>query len=380
MRRWVERLDPAVRDWWPVVLVLLLDQAGLSETGWSDVVPLVPGLVGLALAVPLRWRRSHPLPVVLTISLITGLADAAMPGQPPFAAFVALLIACFALAQHASLTPALVGVSAPALLVFTMYLLDPTHGPTELIFPAVYIGGAWGGGRLMRRRQEMAARMAGLVATLEAREEENARLAAETERHRIAREVHDVVAHSLGVILIQAEAAQELLARGERVDRPVGVIQSTSREALEEMRRVLGAMRADDPSSQPGLPALPDLVERFRQSGLTVTLALDSAQSSVPSSVGATTYRLVQEALTNVIRHAHGASAQVRIFDDNAVLCVQIRDDGNGVTSNPRGSSGHGLAGMRERVARLGGELVAGPLDGGGFGVDARLPADGDHP
>jgi signal transduction histidine kinase len=359
---------------------VVLNQAGLSETGWSGVGPLVPTLLGLAFGLPLRWRRTHPVVVVIALSATTATAALLVDGDPPFAAFVALLIACFALAQHAPLRAALAGLAAPALPITVLSALDPTVRAPDLVFPAFYIGAAWGAGRLVNRRQELARRMAALVAALEEQQQANARLAAEAERHRIAREVHDVVAHSLGVILIQAEAAEEVLQRGGRADRPLEVIGSTARAALEELRGVLGGVRARQPSPQPGLGAVEDLVARFRRAGMTVSLELDGLRD-VPNEVDATAYRLVQEALTNVLRHAHGAAVTIRLLCGEDGLVVQVVDDGKGsaIDGQPPGS-GYGLAGMRERVARLGGELAAGPVDGGGFVVEARLPLSGVAP
>jgi signal transduction histidine kinase len=377
MLRWAERIDPAVRDWWPVVLVVGFNQLGLGETGWTGVGPIVPALLGLAFALPLRWRREQPLWVLAAITVAVTVAALSVPGQPPFASFVAVMVACFALGQHARLRLAVAGLAVPALPVAVLAALDATATPQELVFPVFYFGAAWGAGRLVRRRQELARRMAGLVAALEQQQEDNARLAAEAERHRIAREVHDTVAHSLGVILIQAEAAQELLERRGRPDRPVEVIQSTARATLEELRGVLGAMRGDEPAAQPGLAALDALVERFRRAGVEVSLQVDGV-SQVPAAVDAAAYRLVQEGLTNVLRHARGAAAAIRVSSNDEGLLVRVRDDGDGSPIDPRlVGSGYGLAGMRERVARLGGELVVGPLEGGGFGVEARLPLRG---
>jgi signal transduction histidine kinase len=376
-RRWSERIEPAVRDWWPVVLVVSLNQAGWSESGWDGAGPVLPTLLGLVFALPLRWRRRQPVVAIVVISAATTVSALLVAGDPPFAAFVALLIACFALAQHAPLRVALAGLAAPVLPITTLSVLDPTVTAEELVFPAFYIGAAWGAGRLVNRRQELARRMAALAAALEQQQQENARLAADAERHRIAREVHDIVAQSLGVILIQAEAAQELLDRGGATERPVAVIRSTAGEALEELRGVLGGVRAGQPSPQVGVETLEELIERFRRAGMTISLQLDGLPE-VPAAVDVAAYRLVQEALTNALRHAHGAKVAVQLSCSEDELVVQVRDDGTGspIDGQPAGS-GYGLAGMRERVARLGGELAAGPVGEGGFTVEARLPLSG---
>ncbi len=372
------RVDPAVRDWWPVLLVAVLTQVNLSPLGPLASPPLVPVLLGLAAAVPLRWRREHPVAVIAAIS--AGLGCYALAGlTPSFAWFAAVLLACYFLGQHAALRRALTGLVAPAVAVGLVFVTAPTARPEELVFPLFYLGGAWAAGRVVRRRHELAGRLAGLVEALERERDEKSALAAEAERQRIAREVHDVVAHSLGIILVHAEAAEELLDRaGADVRRPLSVIQSTARQSLEEIRGVLGGMRADRAPASLDLAGLPALVQRFQHAGVDVTLQLVGPPGSehVPPPVQAATYRLVQEALTNVLRHARGARVTVRLSRDDRGVEVFVRDDGHGRSHRPAelSSPGYGLAGMRERVVRLGGELSTGATDDGGFAVQARLP------
>jgi signal transduction histidine kinase len=379
--RWAEvhRVDPVVRDWWPVVLVGVLTQlVTVEDAAWGGLSPLAPTLLGLATALPLRWRRDRPVLVVALLAATVAVTVVVVgSGDPPFAAFVALLIACFSVGQHAPMPAAAVALAVPALPVTLMFVTGTPNQPQELVFPIFYFGGAWSVGRLVRRRHEVARRMEGLVGALERERDENARLAAEAERQRIAREVHDVVAHSLGVISIHAEAAEALLERGSPdVSRPVAVIRTTSRDALEELRGVLGGMRAEQPSPHLGMAELPALVARFREAGVAVTLDVGPVDEPgpLPEAVESAAYRLVQEGLTNALRHARGASVSVWVSRDEDGLAVAVHDDGRGVGGANSHPPGFGLAGMRERVARLGGQLRAGPTEDGAFAVDARLP------
>ena len=199
--------------------------------------------------------------------------------------------------------------------------------------------------------------------------------AAADERVRIARDLHDVVAHHVSVIVVQAEAAQEVLAaRPEQAGAAMATVADTARSALTELRRMMGVLRSDATTApQPDLAALDELAEVVRRAGLPVTLRRTDPVPPVDPVIGLTTYRVVQEALTNVLRHAPGATrADVDVAVDDHALLVTVSDDGPPVAAP--GSTGLGLVGMRERVGVLGGTLDAGPSAGGGFRVRARLP------
>jgi signal transduction histidine kinase len=375
--RWWARTDPVVRDWWPVAVVAALQQVG-SVTGETAGVPLVMALLGLGVAVPLRWRSERPVITAVAVAVAVSVQILLTGADPAFGSFVALMIVSFATAASRPLPTALVG---PALAIVPVAILGAVTAPlpiADLIFPLVYFGGSWGAGRIVRARQETAQRLAGLVGALEHEREENARLAAEAERHRIAREVHDVVAHSLGVVLIQSEAADALLDRDPAAARrSLTIICETARGSLEELRGVLGAMRADRPTPTPTVAALPDLIERFRAAGVPAHLELEGldAGAALPTGVEATVYRLVQEALTNVLRHAGGAKVVVRVRRGPGELSIRVHDDGGERVGTAVGASaGFGLVGMRERVARHGGSLVVGTAEAGGFEVHATLP------
>jgi signal transduction histidine kinase len=202
-------------------------------------------------------------------------------------------------------------------------------------------------------------------------------MAAADERARIARELHDVVSHSLSVIAIQSSAAEAALERDPALARaPLAAIRSSSEQALDEMRRMLGVLRTPDDGDglapQPGLARLPELVEHARAAGVEVTLEVAGTPRPLPASVDLSAFRIVQEALTNVRKHASGASTTVHVGWEPAALALAVRDRGPGPASVANG--GHGLVGMRERVRLHGGELRAGPADDGGFEVAAVLP------
>jgi signal transduction histidine kinase len=233
-------------------------------------------------------------------------------------------------------------------------------------------------GRLVRHHREQAESLRALTAELEHERERTAQLAVAEERARIARELHDVVAHGLSVIAIQADGAEAALQQDpERAQRPLRAIRRSAEEALAEMRRLLGVLRTDeeaDLAPQPGLAQLPTLVERARSAGLPVTLYVDGEPRALPASLDLSAYRIVQEALTNVHKHAGDAPTSVKVVWRRNLLGIQVRDTGTaGVVPRVNGS-GHGLVGMRERVKLHGGELRAEPHAHGGFEVVAKLP------
>ena len=209
--------------------------------------------------------------------------------------------------------------------------------------------------------------------------EQRARIAAATERTRIARELHDIVAHSLSVVIVQADGAAAVVGtRPELAADVLRTISETSREALAEMRRLVGVLRTSDSDGYApaqGLADVPALVEQVRQAGIDVDLRYEGAPVTVPAGLDLTAYRLVQEALTNVIKHAGpAASALVEITFLRGQLLIGVTDDGRGAAVPPGPDAGHGLLGMRERVALQGGGLAVGPQIGGGFAVRARFP------
>ena len=206
------------------------------------------------------------------------------------------------------------------------------------------------------------------------------------ERARIARELHDVVAHRVSLMTVQAGAARVVAAEQPEVAaRALGAVEQAGRDALSALRHLLGVLRpdgdADATAPQPRVADLPALAAELRAAGLDVTLAVDDAPAHVPARVGLSVYRIVQEALTNALRHAGpGTGVDVRVASGPRCVCVTVDDDGRGVAAAPSPGVGHGLIGMRERAVALGGSLDAAPVRGGGFRVVATLPVAPDAP
>ena len=250
-------------------------------------------------------------------------------------------------------------------------------GVDDFLLPIVMFGGAWLAGRLVQKRQLYAQAFAERARVLERERDANARVAAAEERVRIAREMHDAVGHSVSVMVVQAGA--ERLALGE--ERPATreallAIERTGREALAEMSRLLGVLRKEGEglalAPRPSLAQVDALVQTVRAVGIPVELRVEGDQTALPPSVDVSAYRIVQEALTNVVKHAGPARATVVVRYSGRSVEVEVTDDGEGSVNG--NAAGYGLAGMRERVALHGGTLDASSRSDGGFTVKARLP------
>jgi signal transduction histidine kinase len=336
----------------------------LRLTGWG-VALLVAEIV------PLVFRRRAPLAVLLVVTAATMAYGIAELPDPAITFALALAVYTFAAYRRRSVT---LPFALAAVVLGTATIL--LSGDSDVADVAVnYTVGitAWVVGDTVRSQREQAARA-------EAQRAGDARRAVAEERVRIARDLHDVVAHHLSVIVVQAEAAQEVLdARPDQAGAAMGRVADTARTALTELRRVLGVLRSDAEADggaarapQPDLAGVDDLVAAVREAGLTVDVRTEGAARPVTGVVGLAAYRVVQEALTNVLRHAAARRAEVALSFGDDALVVTVSDDGRGPVGG--GDGGHGIAGMRERVAIAGGSLDAGPRDGGGFAVRARLP------
>jgi signal transduction histidine kinase len=239
---------------------------------------------------------------------------------------------------------------------------------------------AWFFGVALASRTAQTRELRERVATVERERTAAAERAAAEERSRIARELHDVVAHSVSVMVVQASGVRRLLhADQEREREALLSVEHIGREALAEMRRMLGVMRAGEEkpaelAPQPGLLHLDRLIAQVEEAGLPVRLRVEGDRPELPIGIDLSAYRIVQEGLTNTLKHAPGAQAEVVIrYGENGVE-VEVMDDGAGAANGSRADGGHGLVGMRERVALYGGSLDAGPRDGGGFVLRAQLP------
>jgi signal transduction histidine kinase len=325
-------------------------------------------LLAAGIALPLVVRRRWPVPVfavVLTLSVVASLLDAT---RDPFAAAAFALYPVALTVPRRRWLPVIgVGTAALGLLLIVAgpagwWLADASRWVTG----SVLLGGAWVLGRGVRERRALAVQAA----------TRQAERAVALERLRIARELHDVVTNGLGVIAVKAAVANHVVGQcPQEAHRALRVIESTSRDALDEMRHLLGVLRSDetvpDLAPAPGAGRLPELVRRATAAGIDVDVDVSGVET-LPEGVGLSVYRIVQEALTNVARHAATARCRVRVNATAGEVRVEVSDDGSGGGGRP--TAGHGLIGMRERVAVYGGTFAAGPRPEGGFTVTAHLP------
>lgn len=364
-----------------VVVVLLAASAQFQVwTGLpSDVVGgrAVHSLLAAGITLPLLFRRRQPLLVIAVVAVGSWLQFEL--GGDLFQPWFAGLLALYSVAAHATATHAVIGGVIAAASVLAVDIPKLAQGdPVDEVVPAwVALGAVWGFGRWMRHRRLEALRLAEHTQFLERNREDMARAAVAEERSRIARELHDLVAHSMSVIVMQAQGAGRILERDpSAVGRALSSIENSGRQGLDELRRLLGILRTtgEEPPllPQPGLRQLGDFVEQVRDAGIPVELVLEGDWSSLPPGVDLSAYRIVQEALTNVIKHAGSAHATVTVRCLPSEVEIEVTDDGTGSGTEP--GSQLGLLGMRERVAVYGGDLEAGKRPEGGFLIRARLP------
>jgi signal transduction histidine kinase len=291
------------------------------------------------------------------------------------AELLAGLLFAYSVPRYLPLERAVLGVPLLAIGIGVHRIASPGSEAVDFIFDAAVVTAAWALGRAARRREERAEDLERRAAQLEREHAEAAREAAVAERLRIARELHDIVAHALGVVAVQAGAAEQVLASDpDRARATLGEIRSIAREAVVEMRRLLGVLRAAEHaelSPQPSLARLDELVEPVRNAGLDVDVRIEGTPRPLPPGVELSAFRILQEALTNVLKHARASRAEVVIRYERDALDLEVRDDGSG---SSEGDPGHGLVGVRERVALHHGLLEAGPRTDGGFGLHAVLP------
>ena len=261
----------------------------------------------------------------------------------------------------------------------TVVYNDPTHSVGSLFFVPVLFAVGWLVGFALRERAEQTEAAEQRAARAERERENAARLAVAEERARIARELHDVVAHAVSVMVLQVGAVRHRMTEAAADREALHNVENVGRTALAEMRRLLGAMRRDDDeldlTPQPGMDMLPALMEDVRAAGLDVRLQVDGQPRPLSRGLDLSAYRILQEGLTNVLKHAHAQVAYVRVHYEVTQIELEVRDDGRGPTTS--NGFGHGLVGIGERVKIYGGELAAGATDAGGFALNVRLPLDG---
>jgi signal transduction histidine kinase len=340
---------------------------------WFDILAV------LAIVLPLLARRRFPFgaPVSMGVAAVaTSFIDRTVV---PFDG-VTFLVGCAALFLVASLPDrfqAFAGLAiaegAAAIVVHN----DPTGSVGDFIVASVIYIVVWSIAFGVGRKSVEAHEAKERAARAEQEREERARAAVAEERARIARELHDVVGHSVSVMTVQASGVRRLLRPDQEREREaLLVVERTGREALAEMRRMVGVLRRPEEAPalapQPSLEHLGRLVEQAREAGLQVELRIEGEAVALPAGIDLTAYRLVQEGLTNAIKHAKASRAEVLVHYSDGQIEVMVSDDGRGIGSGDGG--GHGLVGMRERVSVYGGELDAGPQAGGGYRLRAKLP------
>ncbi|WP_328416485.1 histidine kinase [Micromonospora sp. NBC_00389] len=371
--------------------VALLGLAGAVNQpgGWAAT------LVGVGMAVALLFRRSYPSAVTVVIAALALVQVIAQWG--PLAYDVAVLIALYSVVKYGQRLRD--GVLAGAVAAVGV-LLAAAQTPGVIkwwvtaLWYALVTGAVWLVALNVRTRRLYVLSLEERASTLEREREAESRAAVAEERTRIARELHDVVAHSMAVMIVQADGARFMLDRDpEQARTAVKVVADTGRQALEEMRRLVGVLRDAGPSGAAGsvvaadpehrrlaLTELPDLLARFRDAGLRIRHTVDGEPPALPPGLELTVYRVVQEALTNALKHAGvGAGVEVTLTYAADAVVVRVVDDGRGrPVVSPAPSGGHGLLGMRERVTVYDGSLTAGPRLAGGWQLEARLPLPSD--
>jgi signal transduction histidine kinase len=325
--------------------------------------------------VALALRRRAPLLMWTLMWAGVALQDLVTRQSPQnLASALVLFAGAYALGAYASVRRAAVGLAISAVLILVpegVLLAFSRHpsGVTLSLF-SIPLLACWLVGVVVRARRQSAG-----IAARNAALQRQAEQAAAAERARIARELHDIVAHHLSVVVLQAAGAR---ASGKPAGPALEKIENSARHALADTRRLLGVLREGGEHSgltpQPGISDLDALADTVRAGGLPVNLVIDGDLAGLPAAVDVSVYRIVQEALTNVLKHAGPARADVRIGCVKDAVTIEVTDNGTGVPASQAPAGGHGLAGMRERVAVFAGELRAGPRPDGGFAVHARLP------
>jgi signal transduction histidine kinase len=378
LRAWVERWG----DWLVVCVLLAVAEldvwtAADGRSGWA----FVNALLVAGFAVPLLLRRRVPL-LVLVLVIAAGVAQLAYADDPPGSAagWVALNLALYSVAAHGGRREAIAGAVLVALVV-SIQLVDDGR-IEDVLSEALFLGAVWALGRWVRARRSGTRQLEERARRLAAEGELNARLAVERERARIARELHDSIAHSVSVMVLQAGAAEQVVMDApERAAASLAAIQNVGRDAVVELHRMLTLLRSDDDTAplapHPGVAGLDTLLAHVRDAGLPVELCVEGTPEPLPTAIDLSAYRIVQEALTNTLKHAGPAHAQVTLRYGEHDLELEVFDDGEGGKApDPQAARGFGLAGMRERATLYGGALEAGPRHEGGYALRVRLPLE----
>ena len=380
------RVWALARTYWFDALVVAAVGVGLAEETltqndvdgpkgplWFDLLTI------LAITLPFFARRRFPFGAPVAIGLAVGgssfVDDRVIPnGLIPFLVSVATLVVLGLVRDR---TQAIAGLALALGIAAIVVHNDPRGSVGNFVFLCIAFTIAWAIGFALGRKFREADEARERAARAQREREERARAAVTDERTRIARELHDVVGHSVSVMTVQAAGVRRLLRPHQEKEREaLLVVEQTGREALAEMRRMVGVLRRPEEAPalapQPSLEYLDRLVDHARETGLPVELRIEGEPVQLPAGVDLTAYRLVQEGLTNAIKHANARHAEVLVRYDDGHVDLTVTDDGTGDGGGDSG--GHGLVGMRERISVYGGEVEAGPRPEGGYRLHARLP------
>jgi len=381
MTRWLRRIEARTVDrllCFAFLAFVIVDLASGPEIEG----PLALNLLGLGalVALPLLRRRAPVAAIVIWAADLIAMALLLTNPYGLATAFIGLFVYPYAVGAYAEGRRVLVALAAIWGALTAMTLANDVFIWGDIFFPATFGTMFLVAGRAVRSRTRLTAELHEAAVRADEEREAEALRAIADERRRIAREMHDVVAHSVSMMVVQAGGARRILDREPaRAIAAAELIERTGRAALAEMRTLLGVMHAEaeaeaEYAPQPSLAEIDALVQRTRMAGVPVDLAVEGERRELPAGLDLAAYRVVQEALTNVVKHGRGAPTEVRVHYGADAVELHIADRGKGTLDVRLDGSGHGLAGMRERVRVYGGELQAGRRRGGGFEVRARLP------
>jgi signal transduction histidine kinase len=388
----VHRIGYLARLYWFDVLVVLLAIAAMLQValgrGAGDAPRTtlwfcIPAIAILVL--PIFARRRFPFAGPAMYWLLAAGISFVDPRLIPYATGLFLLgmAVAFLLGNLRDARRAGIGLAVVVGSAATIVLNIPQPSASQLVFISLVFAISWVAGFALRQRAEQAEASESRATQAERERDATARVAVAEERARIARELHDIVAHAVSVMVLQVGAVRHKLPEALAEDRDALMsVERAGRTALTEMRRLLAAMRPDgdevELAPQPGLDSLDSLLEQIGRAGLSVELHVDGEPFPLPRAIDLSAYRIVQEGLTNALKHARASHADVTIHYLSDQLQLDVRDDGEGASTSD--GLGHGLVGVRERVKIYGGEMSAGTANGGGFLLSTRLPVNGERP
>lgn len=372
--------DPAIAA--ALTVAMMVELMLKDGTNLATAIPAT-----LLACLPLAARRTYPVAAFVLTWLGLMLLKAVVPA---FDEVSVVFVITFFLSFY-SLGAYAVGREQPISVVLAIlgvgYFVATDGDPFQVgdvVFALFLVGGPWAAGLVIRLRQQRVQELRAENARIQQEQEEQTRRAVAAERSTIARELHDVVSHAISVTVLQARGARRMLGTDDEAVRgALDAIEQTNTAALSDMRRLLAVLRDTEPDGTsethdhappPSLAHLDRLLEHVRSSGLDVVLTTSGEPTGLPPGVDLSAYRIVQEALTNVLKHAQAGRATVRLDYHDDDLEVKVVDDGIGATGGREALTGHGLVGIQERVAVVGGRVDAGPAPDGGFVITARLP------